>query len=209
MAEKKQKKNLDPMDLDPKDLDLKENKKAKVDSRVEDVTDEVLEEIDKRDEEIQALKGELEKTTNLLKSALSDYQNLKKRTEIEKENMVGITNNMLLRQFLEISDDIYSYIVHLEQSEKGGNEKVNISEIKSGIKLILDKCNDIVKSQGAQVMVVNEGDTFSPLNHEVIGTVNVDDPEKENKVIQVVRVGYEQNGKVIRPARIIVGKKES
>ncbi len=209
MAEKKQKKNLDPMDLNPKDLDLKENKKAKVDSRVEDVTDEVLEEIDKRDEEIQALKGELEKTTNLLKSALSDYQNLKKRTEIEKENMVGITNNMLLRQFLEISDDIYSYIVHLEQSEKGGNEKVNISEIKSGIKLILDKCNDIVKSQGAQVMVVNEGDTFSPLNHEVIGTVNVDDPEKENKVIQVVRVGYEQNGKVIRPARIIVGKKES
>lgn len=199
MVEKKQKKDIDP----------KENKKKVLDSSVEDVTEEVLEEIDKRDEEIKSLKEELEKTTNLLKSALSDYQNLKKRTEVEKENAVGITNNLLLRQFLEVSDDIYAYILHLEQNEKSGNDKVNISEIKTGTKLILDKCNDIVKSQGAQVMVVNEGDVFSPLNHEVIGTVNVSDPEKENKVIQVVRVGYEQNGKVVRPARIIVGKKES
>ncbi|MHB8442944.1 MAG: nucleotide exchange factor GrpE [Patescibacteria group bacterium] len=199
MAEKKQKRDISP----------KENRKKVLDSSVEDVTAEVLEEIDKRDEEIKSLKEELEKTTNLLKNALSDYQNLKKRTEVEKENVVGITNNLLLRQFLEVADDIYAYILHLEQSEKNGNLKVNISEIKSGTKLILDKCNDIVKGQGAQVMVVNEGDTFSPLNHEVIGTVNVDDPEKENKVIQVVRVGYEQNGKVVRPARIIVGKKES
>ncbi|MHB8362243.1 MAG: nucleotide exchange factor GrpE [Patescibacteria group bacterium] len=199
MVEKKQKKDIGP----------KENKKKVLDSSVEDVTEEVLEEIDKRDEEIKSLKEELEKTTNLLKNALSDYQNLKKRTEVEKENVIGITNNLLLRQFLEVSDDIYAYILHLEQSEKSGNDKVNISEIKSGTKLILDKCNDIVKGQGAQVMVVNEGDVFSPLNHEVIGTVNVDDPEKENRVIQVVRVGYEQNGKVVRPARIIVGKKES
>ncbi len=199
MTEKKQKKDLGQKDLDPKGLDPK----------VGDVTEEVLEEIDKRDGEIKSLKEELEKTTNLLKSALSDYQNLKKRTETEKDNMVGITNSLLLRQFLEISDDIYTYISHLEKSEKDGNEKVSISEIKNGIKLIFDKCNDIVKSQGAQIMEVAEGDTFSPLHHEVIGTVNVEDPEKENKVIQVVRVGYEQNGKVIRAARIIVGKKES
>ena len=98
-----------------------------------------------------------------------------------------------------MSDNLYLYIKHIEKTIKDEN-------ILMGINMIYEESLNVIKAQGVTLSSVKEGDTFSPLLHEVVGTVAGED---ENKIREVVRVGYEKDGKVIRPARVIVEKKEN
>ena len=161
--------------------------------------DEIIEELDVKESEINVLKKENEDLEVKLKSALSDYQNFKRRVDTEKDNNINVINNILLKEFLNVLDNIYLYMKHLEKNN-------NVDEaVLSGIKMIYDQCNEVVVSQGLSVEEVKEGDLVSPLLHEVVGTVI---GEKENVITEVVRVGYMKDGRVVRPARVIAVKKE-
>ncbi|MCL4393010.1 nucleotide exchange factor GrpE [Patescibacteria group bacterium] len=136
---------------------------------------------------------------NQLKSSLSDYQNLKRRMETEKENITDFKESIILREFLDIIDDIYLYIKHIS------NEGMKMEDAINGINIIYDKGIGVIKNQGIEEQEVKVGDDYSVYSHEVVGTV-VADEDKNGKIIDIVRVGFLQNGKVIRPARVIVGK---
>ncbi len=163
------------------------------------IEEEVIKELDSRDKEIEDLIKTKDDLENKLKNALSDYQNFKRRIETEKENNADVLNNLLLRDFINMSDNLYLYIKHIEKTIKDEN-------ILMGINMIYEESLNVIKAQGVTLSSVKEGDTFSPLLHEVVGTVAGED---ENKIREVVRVGYEKDGKVIRPARVIVEKKEN
>ena len=181
-----------------------ETKKTKIEEELEvDESnlgeDKIIEELDSRDKEIEDLKKENEELEIKLKTSLSDYQNFKRRVDNEKDNGVNVLNSLLLREFLNVLDNIYLYLKHLEK-----NNNVDKS-VLSGIKMIYDQGNEVVVSQGLLQEEVKVGDRVSPLLHEVVGTVV---GENENIITEVVRVGYEKDGKIIRPARVIVEKKE-
>lgn len=178
----------------------KDQKNIAQDDTLEVGEDTIIEELDLKDKEIETLNKEKEDLENKLKSALSDYQNFKRRVETEKENSASVLNNIILREFLNVLDNIYLYMNHLEK-DKSVNESVF-----SGIKLIYDQCNEIVSSQGLSLEEVKVGDSISPLLHEVVGTVT---GERDGVITEIVRVGYVKDGNVIRPARVIVEKKEN
>ena len=179
-----------------------EKKEKREDDTLNVGEDTIIEELDLKDKEIEALGKEKEDLEIKLKSALSDYQNLKRRVETEKENNANVANNIILREFLNVLDNIYLYMNHLEKDkDKGVSES-----ILSGIKLIYAQCNEIVVSQGLILEDVKAGDRVSPLLHEVVGTVT---GERDGVITEVVRVGYLKDGLVIRAARVIVEKKEN
>lgn len=174
----------------------KKDKKLKDTSK--DIEKEVFAELDRKDAQIEDLKAQVLDLEGKLKSALSDYQNFKRRIENDKENASNLLENFLLREIINISDNIYLYIKHLEKDKKD-------ESILTGIRMIYSDCENVIKSQGVVLEEVNVGDTFSPILHEVVGTVVGED---ENKIVEVVRVGYKKGDQVIRPARVIVQKKE-
>jgi len=181
----------------------KEHKEEKKENIVDDTLevgeDTIIEELDLKDKEIESLNHEKEDLEVKLKSALSDYQNLKRRVETEKENSANLLNNIVLREFLNVLDNIYLYLNHLEKDK-------SVSEsVLSGIKLIYDQCNEIVSSQGLILEEVKVGDSVSPLLHEVVGTVT---GQRDGIITEIVRVGYLKDGNVVRAARVIVEKKE-
>ena len=181
----------------------KEHKEEKKENIVDEILevgeDTIIEELDLKDKEIESLTREKEDLEGKLKSALSDYQNLKRRVETEKENSANLLNNIVLREFLNVLDNIYLYLNHLEKDK-------SVSEsVLSGIKLIYDQCNEIVSSQGLILEEVKVGDSVSPLLHEVVGTVT---GQRDGIITEIVRVGYLKDGNVVRAARVIVEKKE-
>ncbi len=132
-----------------------------------------------------------EKIKNLedqLKRALADYQNLQKRTEEEKKQIVRFANTVLIVKFLEILD-------HLEEAQKSLQDQ--------GLELIIRRFKEILLAENI-TEIGSEGENFDPSLHEAIAVV--DGPDQD-KIAEVLQRGYKIEDKVIRPARVKVAKK--
>ncbi len=195
---KHKKKNNNELKKESSDVSfIKEEMVKTLDDKEKEIAD-LKKIIEDKDKEKDDLNTSYQNALSSLKNALSDYQNLKKRVEVDKSNAQSMSDSIILRQFLDIVDDINLYVAHMEKNGES-------SPFMEGIRNIYSKCMDIVKSQGLEVQNVKVGDNYSPLDSEVVGTVVGDE---DNKVTEIVRVGYLKNGKVIRPVRVIVSKKQ-
>ncbi|MDR1741360.1 MAG: nucleotide exchange factor GrpE, partial [Synergistaceae bacterium] len=67
---------------------------------------------------------------------------------------------------------------------------------------------DLLKERGVTVIPA-EGVNFDPSVHEAIETSDVDDPSMDGKVLSELSRGYRAEERVLRPARVIVGRMNS
>lgn len=146
------------------------------------------------------LKAEIDDLTNSLKRALADYQNLKRRVEEERKNVTFAANLMLLSSVLEVSDDFNLVINKYTKTES------DEAEWLSGIKLVKNKFDSLLNAQNVEEIQVKEGDKFDPDFHEAIGTITVQEKHQDGTIIGIARKGYLLGDKVLRPARVMVGK---
>jgi len=123
----------------------------------------------------------------------ADFDNYKKRSvkenDMMKEGAVGET----LRKLLPIVDDFEIAISHMQ----GIKDK----EFKHGMELIYAKLLDLLKREGVEEMKAL-GEKFDPYRHEAIRY----EKGEEEKIMEVVQKGYMFRGKVLRFAKVIVGK---
>ena len=120
------------------------------------------------------------------KRALADYQNLEKRTEKEKHEFVQFATASLISKLLGVLDDL---------------ERAEIHSQDPGLKLIHNQLQNILKEEGLEE-IDTAGQTFNPETMEAIDRVK----GKLNQVIQVLSKGYTLNSRVVRPAKVTVGK---
>jgi molecular chaperone GrpE len=133
--------------------------------------------------EIETKTIELE---NNWKRALADYQNLQKRTAEEKLNFINFANSTLIRKLLPILDNLEMTQKHLDDD---------------GLKMIIKEYYQVLFDEGV-AGIETEGKDFDPAVMEAVEMVE----GPENKVISIVQKGYLLNGKLLRPARVNVGK---
>ncbi len=138
---------------------------------------------------IDELQKQLDEATNNWKRALADYQNLEKRGQAEKEEIVRYANRELILKLLPVLDNLEKLVAHLKDD---------------GAKLILNQFQDILRNVDVQRIDVI-GKDFDP---EEMECVDVVESNEENKVLEETRPGYRLKGKVIRPALVKVGKKK-
>ncbi|MFH0818944.1 MAG: nucleotide exchange factor GrpE [Patescibacteria group bacterium] len=129
--------------------------------------------------------------------AQADYQNLLKETDKRMSEFRKYAQTDLLEQLFPLTDYFNSAF---EQAPKDADEKWI-----QGFKYIQDYFNKILTDNGAELIEVI-GKQFDPELHECIKEENCD--EKPNTIIKQVQAGYILNGKVIRPAKVVVAKKQ-
>ncbi len=134
------------------------------------------------------LEKKLEEVTNNWKRALADYQNLEKRATGEKEEFAKFANKELILKLLPVLDTLEKLANHLKDES---------------VKLTLNQFHDVLSKESVE-KIVTLGKDF---NAEEMECVEIT-PGEENKVIKETRPGYKLKDKVIRPAQVIVGKKE-
>lgn len=127
----------------------------------------------------------------------AEYDNYRKRTMKEREDLVRTAGESLIKDILVVVDDFERALDALEKlSESAGFD---------GVTLIYEKFMGMLKSKG--VAVINRvGEPFDTDFEEAITRFPAPTPEQKGTVIDVVQKGYLLNGKVIRYAKVVVGE---
>ena len=127
---------------------------------------------------------------------LAEFDNYKKRTSREKYDLMTTASRDLILELLPVIDDF----------ERAIKLKENIGEgLDEGMQLIYNRLLNVLLSQGAKAMDSTD-ETFDPDLHEAITEIPAPDPGKIGKVIDTIQKGYFLNDKIIRHAKVIVGK---
>ncbi len=126
----------------------------------------------------------------------AEFENHRRRTAKEKQELIFGANEQLLKLLLPVMDDF-------ERAEKSFKE-LNLKEVE-GFFLIQNKYKKILEQNGVKAMEINSDTAFNADYHEAITQVPVTEDSKKGKVVDVVEKGYLLNDKVIRFAKVVVG----
>jgi molecular chaperone GrpE len=150
------------------------------------------------DETIQKLKEELEEQKDKYVRLFAEFENYKRRNSKERIELIQTAGREVIVSLLQILDDC-------DRAEKQMQESNDAEQIKEGILLIFNKFRKTLQAQGLKAMESIHTD-FDVEKHEGITEIPVDDKKLRGKVIDEIEKGYYLNDKLIRFAKVIVGK---
>jgi len=160
----------------------------------------VAQEQDNIEELKKALAEEKEKADGYLASAqraIADYQNLKKRTEQEKQESLNWSNAALIRLLLPVVDD-------MERAFSMMDPAFRDQTWVDGFRIIQRNLQDILRATGC-TEIDCVGKPFDPNLHEAIAYQE----GEEGTVVSEHRKGYTMKDKVLRASQVAVGKGKS
>jgi molecular chaperone GrpE len=153
------------------------------------------EEYDQLQQELETARGEAQTHRDNLSRALADYQNLKRRVEIERNEMYQNAVGSAVKGFLEIGDDLERALKNRPTSDPG-------KAWADGIELVYRKIINKLEAQGVKTIEA-EGQMFDPHFHEAIGQVE-DSRFESGQVAEILTPGYMIGDRVLRPAIVRV-----
>lgn len=149
--------------------------------------------IDPKDVEITTLKKEAEEQKDKYLRLYADFDNFKKRTAKEKIELIQTAGKDVIKDMLAVVDDF-------ERALKASGS----TDPNDGVRLIYNKFVKTLNDKGVKAMETI-GTEFNADLHEAITEIPV--AGMEGKVIDEVEKGYYLNDKIIRYAKVVVGKK--
>lgn len=145
--------------------------------------------------ELEELKVSFAALDNQFKRAVADYQNLEKRVA---EGRSELTNWM----GISLVSSILPVVSHFDQALASATEQEKSSAWFKGVEMSVKQLKSILKNEGLEEIIA-EGQ-FDPTLHEAVDTASGID----GKILKVTEIGYKIKGKVIKPAKVVVGKKD-
>jgi len=154
--------------------------------------------IESLSEQIEALKTSAVEYLDRAVRAQAELDNVRKRTIRDIENAHKYALEKFVNELLPVLDSL----------ELGINASENIedtSSLREGMELTMKIfCSSLEKS-GVKSVEPQKGDKFNPDQHEAVTVQEVEDVES-GAVTTTLQKGYELNGRLIRPAKVIVAK---
>ena len=131
----------------------------------------------------------------------AEMENMKKRNEREKDNLLKYGNEKVLSGLLEVVDNLDRTVDAISNDE---DEK--IKNIFNGIEMVRKQFLDVLKSSGLE-KVEAVGEIFDPNFHEAMAQQPAEG-KKDQEVIQVFQHGYKLNGRLLRAAKVVIANNE-
>lgn len=157
-----------------------------------------IDELEKTKKDFEVLKAKYDKLNDTYLRALAEYDNYRKRTLKEKSELIKSGGESVLVSILSVVDDMERGIASMNKTE-------DIGAIREGMGLIHGKFQNFLKQNGVEE-IETEGKDFDTDLHEAIATVPATDESMKDKIIDCAQKGYSLHGKVIRFAKVVVGK---
>ncbi len=161
------------------------------------------EEGDAEASEVEALKAQVKEFQDQALRAQAEMQNVRRRAELDVEKAHKFALEKFVKELLPVADSLEKAVESTEGHDNAG-ELVN--SIREGVEMTLNLfMNSLKKFNVEQLNPV--GEPFDPQQHEAMSMVPAPDAEP-NSVVAVVQKGYLLNGRVVRPAMVVVAKAE-
>ena len=199
-----QKNNGSENEVDSEKEQLIDNEKISSCKTSEEIADENSEKIEKKDESIDDMNAKLtilqdESKSNLDKAvrAQAEMENLRKRTVRDIENAHKYALEKFVQELLPVIDS-------LELGLSASAEVENVDDLRKGMDLTLEMIKKVMEKFGIAIIEA-QGQKFNPELHEAVSTQEAGE-YKPGEVIAVMQKGYTLNGRLIRPAMVVVAK---
>lgn len=153
--------------------------------------------VDPKDIQIAELKKEMDELRDKYVRLYADFDNYKKRNAKEKLDLIQTAGKEVILAMVPVVDDFERA---LKAAEKSGDTKV-----QEGVQLIYNKMVSALQSKGLKPME-SIGKPFDVEMHEAITEIPAPTAELSGKVIDEVEKGYYLGDKIIRFAKVVVGK---
>ena len=148
--------------------------------------------------ELDLLKKELEEQKEKFIRLYADFDNFKRRNAKERVELIQTAGREVIQSLLEVMDDC-------DRAEKQMHKSDDVAQIREGIQLVFAKLRNTMQSKGLKEMKT-VGEEFNADFHEAITEIPVTDESMKGKVVDEVEKGYTLNDKIIRFAKVVVGK---
>ena len=159
----------------------------------DDVTkEELIEAHEDVSEELETLKDEYTELEDKYLRTQAEFQNYQNRTEKQKDQLKERAGEDLIKELLPILDN-FQLALNNEEGES----------FKDGMEMIFSQLTDVLHEQGLQKIETET--TFDPNKHEA---VLIDDEAPHNEIVEELQPGYKIGDKVIRHAKVKIGRNQ-
>jgi len=146
--------------------------------------------------ELETLRNELGEMKDKFIRKVAEFENFKKRSSKERIDLIQTAGKEVIVDMLEVLDDC-------ERAEK---QMSTLDEkAKEGVMLVFNKLKSLLIAKGLKPMeTINR--EFDPDIHEAITEIPAPTEKQKGKVVDEIQKGYYLNDKIIRYAKVVVGK---
>jgi len=148
--------------------------------------------------ELEKLRAELEEQKDKFVRKVAEFENYKRRNARERMELIQTAGKEVITDMLDVLDDCDRAQKQIENSDE-------VSEIKQGVMLVFNKLRNSLTARGLKPMETI-GKQFDPDLHEAITEIPAPNKEMKGKIVDEVMKGYYLNDKIIRHAKVVVGK---
>jgi len=145
---------------------------------------------------------ELQSSVNELKDKhlrlLAEFDNYKKRTTRERLDLMSSASKEVIMALLPVLDDF-------DRAKKMADNPEMGEQFSEGVSLVYNRLNSTLQALGLKVMD-STGQPFDPEWHDAITDIPAPTEDLKGKVIDTIEKGYLLNDKIIRHAKVVVGK---
>jgi len=147
---------------------------------------------------MEKMQAELQDMKDKFLRKVAEFDNFRKRSSKERMELIQTAGKEVITDLLDVLDDC-------ARAEKQMNATDDITQIKEGIMLVFTKLKNLLSAKGLKAMETVNKD-FNPDLHEAITEIPAPSEEQKGKVLDEIEKGYYLNDKIIRYAKVVVGK---
>jgi len=144
------------------------------------------------------LQVELDEQKDKYMRLFAEFDNYKRRNAKERVELIQTAGKEIITAMLDVLDDS-------DRAEKQLQTSSDLEQIKQGIQLVFGKLRNTLQSRGLKAME-SINTAFDVEKHEAITEIPAPAPNLVDKVVDEVQKGYYLNDKIIRFAKVVVGK---
>ena len=153
--------------------------------------------------ELTAALAEMQQLQARLRAVSAAYRQLQEDVESTKERLARQAEFQRELQRGETVAKMFDPLDNLNRSI----ETVSEPETKEGLRMVVHQFMVALEELGLE-MLNPEGATFDPNVHEALSVVPVSSQDEDNMIVEVFSAGYRVGSRLLKPARVVIGKFE-
>ena len=134
----------------------------------------------------------------------ADFDNYRKRTEREKAAFLAYGKKEFAEKLLPAYEVLLRQRAELAKDQDAGECSASLKAVKDGLNMVFAELEKAFKAEGIEHMDVLDK-PYDPAAQEVVAMIPSSE-DQDGLVLQEVQMGFTIDGKVLRPARVIVGQ---
>lgn len=151
-----------------------------------------------QESEVEKIKAELAEANDKYLRKVAEFENYKRRSAKERIELIQTAGKDVITDLLDVLDDC-------DRAQKQLDNSTDAAAVKAGVMLVFSKLRNSLQSKGLKAMQTIHTEFDADL-HEAITEIPAPAEDLKGKVIDEVIKGYYLNDKIIRHAKVVVGK---